>query len=313
MIKGNISIANTIKCSAVNIGFFLVILSVKMAGQPPQALTDTYISTYAPEAVNQMIEYKIPASVILAQAIFESNCGNSVLAQRSNNHFGIKCHTQWGGDTVRKSDDSYNECFRKYNSIEDSYTDHSLFLRSRTRYRELFKLSVNDYRGWCYGLKNSGYATYAYYPEVLIKIIEQYGLYEFDRAETLEPAVLISTNNIEIIKSKLIDKEFILDDFCVNDILWNDEKNFLIQSLEMIIDHPEPHSIEILESGTLMCFKTEEIVESNLITEGFTLKELSAHDLLWSNEKDLLIQSLEFIIDHPEKEDVQIADNYEEY
>lgn len=310
MIKGNISIANTIKCSAVNIGFFLVIISLKMGGQPPQAHTDTYISSYAAEAVNQMVEYKIPASVTLAQAIFESACGNSNLAQRSNNHFGIKCHTQWGGDTVRKSDDSWDECFRKYNSIKDSYTDHSLFLRSRARYKELFKLSVNDYKGWCHGLKKSGYATYAYYPEVLIKIIEEYGLYEFDRAETLEPAVLICNNNKEIIKSKLTDKEFTLDEFCVNDILWNDEKDVLIQSLELVIDHPEPHSIDVLESGMLMCFKTEEIVESNFITEGFTLKELSAHDLLWSNEKDLLIQSLEFIIDHPEKQVELITDNY---
>lgn len=312
MIKGNISIANTIKCSAVNIGFFLAILSLKMAGQPPQALTDTYISTYAPEAVNQMIEYKIPASVTLAQAIFESACGNSILAQRSNNHFGIKCHTQWGGDTVRKSDDSLNECFRKYNSIKDSYTDHSMFLRSRGRYRELFKLSVNDYKGWCYGLKNSGYATYAYYPEVLIKIIEEYNLYEYDMAETLEPSVYVYNVDNEIIKSKLNDKEFSLDEFCVNDILWNDERNILIESLELVIDHPEPRCIDVLESGTLMCFKTEEIIESKFIAEGFTLKELSAHDLIWSNEKDLLIQSLEFIIDHPEKEDDQIADNYEE-
>jgi hypothetical protein len=310
MIKGNISIANTIKCSAVNIGFFLVIISLKMGGQPPQAHTDIYISSYAAEAVNQMIEYKIPASVTLAQAIFESACGNSNLAQRSNNHFGIKCHTQWGGDTVRKSDDSWDECFRKYNSIKDSYTDHSLFLRSRARYKELFKLSVNDYKGWCYGLKNSGYATYAYYPEVLIKIIEEYGLYEFDRAEILEPAVLICNNDKEIIKSKLTDKEFTLDEFCVNDILWNDEKYILIQSLELVIDHPEPPSIEVLESGKLMCFKTEEIIESNFITEGFTLKELSANDLLWSNERDLLIQSLEFIIDHPEKQVELITDNY---
>jgi hypothetical protein len=248
MIKGTFSIATKIKCSAVNFGFFLVILTLKISGQASVNSVQSYIETHANEAINQMVEYKIPASVTLAQAIFESSCGTSVLAKRSNNHFGIKCHTQWGGDTIRKSDDTLNECFRKYNCISDSYTDHSLFLKSRPRYRTLFNLSINDYKGWSYGLKNLGYATYVFYPEVLIKIIEQYELFVYDRTETLPLAELRVIKEHDIIESKLICAGFSLEELCVSDLLWNDEKHVLIQSLEMIIDHPEKEIIGIAEN-----------------------------------------------------------------
>ena len=249
MIKGNFSIATLIKCSTANIGFFLVILTLKMSAQAPPAPTYFYINSFAQEAVNQMIEYKIPASVTLAQAIFESSCGNSVLAKRSNNHFGIKCHTTWGGDTIRKSDDSLNECFRKYNNVEDSYADHSLFLSSRARYKHLFNLSVNDYKGWCYGLKNAGYATYVFYPEVLIKIIEEHKLYEFDRAEILTGGgLMFARSDNDIIESKLTTSGFTLKEFCENDILWNDERYLLIQSLELIIEHPNREMDLIVEN-----------------------------------------------------------------
>jgi|LakMenE18May11ns_1017448.scaffolds.fasta_scaffold9868896_2 hypothetical protein len=250
MIKGTFSITTKIKCSAVNFVFFLVILALKINGQTTVAGVRTYIETHADEAIYQMVEYKIPASVTLAQAIFESSCGTSVLAKRSNNHFGIKCHIQWGGDTIRKSDDTLNECFRKYNCISDSYTDHSIFLKSRPRYKALFNLSVNDYKGWCYGLKNSGYATSPFYPEALIKIIEQYGLFKYDRIETLTIAGLMLEKKMEkdIIISEFICTGFSLEEFCNNDLLWNNEKHVLIQSLEMIIEHPEKEIIGIAEN-----------------------------------------------------------------
>lgn len=298
MIKGNFSIAVTIKCFAANIGFFLLLLTFKISAQPPQALAYTYINTFANEAVNQMLEYKIPASVTLAQAIFESSCGNSILAKRSNNHFGIKCHAQWYGDTIRKSDDDYDECFRKYNSIKESYTDHSHFLTSRERYNGLFKLKVTDYKGWCQGLKKYGYATYAYYSEVLIKIIEEYRLYEYDGAETLPAGVLMYSENYEIIKSKLNSSITSAAELCENDILWNDERDFLIQSLDMVIEKPEVKKTE--QNNTQFC--TREIIESNLKTTGFTLKDFSENDLLWLDPKDVLIQSLEMIIDNPNKQ-----------
>ena len=238
MIKVKFSIAAKIKGYNVTLYCFLAFLSLKTIGQTSQLNTTSYINAYSGLAVNQMFEYKIPASVILAQAIFESGCGNSTLAKKSNNHFGIKCHTEWGGDTIRKSDDTLNECFRKYNNIQDSYEDHSLFLASRGRYKVLFQLSLTYYKGWCYGLKRSGYATYAFYPEVLIKIIEDFKLYEFDKPENLIAGTLLINNQANILESKYTPIGFSLKDLCFNDLLWNDEKHLLIQSLEMIVSNP---------------------------------------------------------------------------
>lgn len=248
MLKGNFSIANKIKCFASNLSLIIVILSLKAGAQTTDAATRTYINSYAKDAVNEMIEHKIPASVILAQAIFESGCGNSVLAKKSNNHFGIKCHTQWDGDTIRKSDDSLNECFRRYNSVKESYEDHSLFLTSRARYKHLFNLPVNNFKGWCYGLKNAGYATYAFYPEVLIKIIEEFELYKFDRTESLPSGSILVAKNQTIIESKLIPTGFSLKQLSAHDLLWSDERHLLIQSLEMIVDNPNKETDGIADN-----------------------------------------------------------------
>lgn len=300
MIKGTFSIAVIIKCFAANIGFLLVFLSLKINAQPPQALAYSYINTFAKEAVDQMLEYKIPASVTLAQAIFESGCGNSALAKRSNNHFGIKCHTQWGGDTIRKSDDDYDECFRKYTTVKESYADHSHFLTSRDRYNSLFKLKVTDYRGWCRGLKKYGYATYAYYPEVLIKIIEEYRLYEYDGVEDLNRVNLTENRKQEIVPSKMINGIFTAEELCGNNILWNDERDFLIQSLDMVIEKPEIKKIISAKNNTQLC--SLDIIESKLSPAGFTAKDFSKSDLLWTDAKDVLIQSLDMIIENPKKQ-----------
>lgn len=140
-----------------------------------------YIQKYKPLAIEEMKTYKIPASIKLAQATLESADGTSTLAVKANNHFGIKCHREWDGPTVYHDDDQKNECFRKYKSVEDSYRDHSLFLSERQRYRKLFSLPIDDYKAWAYGLKEAGYATNPRYPELLIKIIEDYQLYIIDR------------------------------------------------------------------------------------------------------------------------------------
>jgi flagellum-specific peptidoglycan hydrolase FlgJ len=162
--------------------FLLLFITAALfnSAQPPQQVVYSYIDTHAEDAVRQMVEYHIPASVTLAQAILESACGTSRLAQRANNHFGIKCHVEWGGDTVRKNDDAAAECFRSYRSVTDSYTDHSLFLVSRPRYRPLFSIPVTDYKSWCQGLKAMGYATFPGYADELIRIIEREGLYQLD-------------------------------------------------------------------------------------------------------------------------------------
>jgi hypothetical protein len=198
-----------------------------------------YIRQYSDEAINQMIEFKIPASVILAQAIFESGSGTSDLAVKSNNHFGIKCHVEWSGDTITQDDDTLNECFRKYMTVKESFTDHSLFLTMRPRYATLFELPTNDYKSWCYGIKNAGYATYPTYAEDLIKVIEDEKLFLLDNSVDLlnKPMAKAATLNNAVIKgSELKTTAFNLKDFSKDGVLWLDEKDVLIQSIEMILD-----------------------------------------------------------------------------
>jgi flagellum-specific peptidoglycan hydrolase FlgJ len=127
-------------------------------------------------AIQKMVEYKIPASITLAQGIFESACGTSRLAIEGNNHFGIKCHKEWEGETIKHDDDELQECFRKYKQPEDSYNDHSQFLITRPRYAKLFTLDVMDYQGWAHGLKAAGYATNPQYANKLIGLIERFDL-----------------------------------------------------------------------------------------------------------------------------------------
>ncbi len=141
-----------------------------------------YIKTYSEMAVEQMRRYHIPASITLAQGLLESGAGSGTLARRSNNHFGIKCGNRWHGRTVRHNDDAPNECFRVYDSVEDSYEDHSRFLTDNQRYSNLFKLKTTDYKGWAVGLKRAGYATDPSYANKLISIIEVYELYKYDNA-----------------------------------------------------------------------------------------------------------------------------------
>lgn len=140
-----------------------------------------YIKQYNEMAVDQMLRYKIPASITLAQGLLESGAGQSQLAKRSKNHFGIKCGGDWRGRTVRHTDDAPNECFRAYGNPKDSYEDHSKFLSGRARYASLFKLDITDYRGWARGLKKAGYATDPSYANRLIQIIEDYELYKYDK------------------------------------------------------------------------------------------------------------------------------------
>lgn len=141
-----------------------------------------YIRRYSKIAVSEMYRSGIPASITLAQGLLESGAGKSRLAVEANNHFGIKCHN-WAGKRIYADDDRTRECFRKYASAEDSYRDHSDFLRYRDRYSFLFDLDPADYKAWAFGLKKAGYATDPNYPRKLIRIIEDYRLYEYDREE----------------------------------------------------------------------------------------------------------------------------------
>lgn len=147
------------------------------AGIAPQR---EYIEKYSDIAVSEMARTGVPASITLAQGILESNSGKSDLAVNANNHFGIKCHKDWNGLTYRHDDETAQECFRAYATPQESFTAHSDFLRGNTRYDSLFKLKPTDYKAWARGLKECGYATDPKYPQKLIKIIEEYGLDDFD-------------------------------------------------------------------------------------------------------------------------------------
>jgi LysM repeat protein len=142
--------------------------------------TEAYIEQYKDIAIKKMKEYRIPASITLAQGILESGSGNSRLAREANNHFGIKCHKDWTGKTIYMDDDEKDECFRKYPKAEDSYNDHSLFLTQRGRYSFLFDYKTTDYKSWAHGLKKAGYATNPKYPELLIRLIDKYDLSQYD-------------------------------------------------------------------------------------------------------------------------------------
>ena len=139
-----------------------------------------YIEKFKDLAIKEMHRSGVPASITLAQGILESSDGNSPLARYANNHFGIKCHAGWQGETFIQDDDTKNECFRKYNSAYDSYKDHSDFLTGRSRYAELFTFKVTDYKSWAHGLKKAGYATNPKYAHILIQIIETYDLSQYD-------------------------------------------------------------------------------------------------------------------------------------
>lgn len=143
--------------------------------------TSDYIQKYYKIAIRHMLTYKIPASITLAQGILESGSGRSTLAVKANNHFGIKCKNDYTGPTYYKSDDKLHECFRKYNSVEESYEDHALFIAKRKPYELLFQYKVTEYKKWAKGLQKCGYATNKQYPDLLISIIEANKLYLYDQ------------------------------------------------------------------------------------------------------------------------------------
>ena len=194
--------ARSIKYFLIPILFLLLIFSSFSASfaQTPEA----YIQKYAEIAQEQMRKYGVPASITLAQGILESGSGKSKLAAEANNHFGIKCHDTWNGATMHLDDDAPNECFRKYKSVEQSFEDHSLFLK-KPRYEELFALEITDYKGWAQGLKKCGYATSPTYAKSLIDLIEKHELTQFDTEQKPNEhsgIVNISNNRIKYVSAK---------------------------------------------------------------------------------------------------------------
>ncbi|MGC4037243.1 MAG: glucosaminidase domain-containing protein [Chitinophagaceae bacterium] len=180
------------------IAVFLLVISKLLLAQPDDAIQQ-YIATYKDLAIEEMIRTGMPASITLAQGIHETEAGGSDLVMKSNNHFGIKCKTGWTGESVTHDDDARGECFRKYDNAEDSYRDHSDFLKNSPRYSSLFNLDPTNYKDWAWGLKKAGYATNPKYPQILIKLIEDYNLNDY----TLIALGKLKDDNTDIAKNKL--------------------------------------------------------------------------------------------------------------
>lgn len=165
-----------------------------------------YIEQYKDLAIEQMKRHQIPASITLAQGLFESGAGLSTLAKKSNNHFGIKCHNDWKGKRTYHDDDRKNDCFRVYPTVRDSYEDHSRFLH-RPRYSRLFDLKITDYKGWARGLKACGYATLPTYAQKLIEVIELYELYKYDSGKyssknSKEEATVVWSHELKVVNGR---------------------------------------------------------------------------------------------------------------
>lgn len=201
-------------------------------------MVENYINKYKNIAKSNMSTYGIPASIILAQGILESGSGKGSLSLLANNHFGIKCKTEWTGASVFFDDDTEQECFRKYENGEESYSDHAVFLKNRPYYTALFDLQQDDYTSWAYGLKQAGYATDPKYPNKLIAIIERYKLNQFD-AEILGKNPIINkpiTENLVEdyqlpVESETINKSY---EVAQGDTLYSIARKFNIPVLNLI-------------------------------------------------------------------------------
>ena len=178
------------------IAAFFVAAAILSTGGP----REDYITRYAPIAVSEMYRSGVPASITLAQGLLESGAGASRLATEGNNHFGIKCHRTWKGKTMRADDDAPNECFRVYESAEESFRDHSDFLRYSDRYKFLFEFETTDYKSWANGLRKAGYATDPGYPSKLIKYIEDLRLWKYDTMKSDQISELEEVAETEEIK-----------------------------------------------------------------------------------------------------------------
>ncbi|MEL1239738.1 glucosaminidase domain-containing protein [Flavobacterium flavipallidum] len=171
-------------------------------------VVSNYVAQFKDIAMSNMKNYGIPASIILAQGILESGAGRGDLAVSANNHFGIKCHSDWTGDSVKHDDDSSQECFRKYNKVAESYRDHALFLKGKVRYASLFELDKDDYEAWARGLRKAGYATDPKYPDKLISYIERYNLAQYDAQVLGNKYVSRESRNNTVTDRRLKNEEY---------------------------------------------------------------------------------------------------------
>ena len=241
----------------------LLFFATLIANSQTKMSRSEYIDAYKGLAISEMHRSGIPASIKMAQGCLESENGNSSLARKSNNHFGIKCRNDWKGARVYHNDDKINECFRKYTSVEESYTDHTRFLQENARYAHLFKLDRTDYKAWAHGLKAAGYATNPKYAQLVIKIIEEEKLYLLDKVTPEQLA------GIEQPKSSNDDSEPFASQV-------SKAKNKVIESFGNITLNPFA-SREVLEVNGLQAIKAKQGDTYESIAREFNMKLWEVH------------------------------------
>lgn len=232
-----------------------ILLTLLSVAQPAERRISRsqYIEQWKDQAILQMQLHGIPASITIAQGILESADGNSALAKYANNHFGIKCH-DWTGETYIQDDDTYNECFRKYEDASQSYEDHSKFLMTRSRYSFLFNYKSNDYENWAHGLKKAGYATNPQYGYLLIQIIEENDLSQYDGMESIASKEV--TNDVKIVANLTkVKHEVKVHDNNIKYILVKDGDTF-----QKIADE--------FEMGLWQIFKYNDLSKKDILKEG---------------------------------------------
>ncbi|MBK9639594.1 MAG: glucosaminidase domain-containing protein [Bacteroidetes bacterium] len=258
---------------------------------------ELYIEMFKDAAISDMMKTGVPSSITLAQGMYESDYGNSPLAKGANNHFGIKCHKEWSGDTFHKDDDAPNECFRKYENVMQSYDDHSDFLRSRDRYHFLFDLEITDYKGWSHGLKKAGYATNPSYASKIIGIIEKYNLSEFDlqgvkvpiTAEKVDAPVkpIQKKTEIKSVKTNTNQKTSSTDANTVNGVpfvyaregdTWTKISSDHGIELWQVLEFNDADKNDILEVGNIVFIKAKKnksTTFTHILKEGETMHDIS--------------------------------------
>jgi LysM repeat protein len=221
------------------------------AGEPN---AEAYIQKYKDLAISEMKRTGVPASITLAQGMIESDFGRSSLAREGNNHFGIKCHSDWTGQVIRHHDDSRNECFRKYTRPEDSFYDHSDFLKNGSRYTFLFRLDPTDYKEWARGLKKAGYATNPDYSNMLIRKIEENNLDYFDKNKTsISRPALAGEPAIQQAKSPIIaDEPTVVQPVSSSIVLPSREQRVKENNRIQYIIVKEGETLSIIENGFQM-------------------------------------------------------------
>lgn len=284
---------------------FLMFFLLPMGLLAQRITPEEYILTYKDIAMREMREYRIPASITLAQGLLESGAGNSALAREANNHFGIKCHKGWEGRTYIMDDDAKNECFRRYKNAEDSFRDHSEFLSTRSRYSALFELDIADYEGWAKGLKAAGYATNPKYAQLLIDRIELYDLSKYDRIvlgiegdDGLLPVVAPEDELIELAYSPAdrsvfelvdmtVDKRFIYENNHVRFIFAKEGETPESLATEMGIDYNRFCEYNLLHRPDEMVFHSGDVVylaklrggnwwaKEHIVEDGETLRDVA--------------------------------------